>query len=127
MKVFCLWDSKYTDYKSTNTPIKKDLIKEYVEAFRAEGLKVGFYYSLIDWHHPDFTIDRVHPQRIDNGTKEDYDKVNKGKDMARYRQYMKNQVTELLTNYGEISIIWFDFSIRAKTEKDATTGVRKSC
>ena len=56
---FCLFDSKFTDYKATNTPYGKDLIKEYVEAFRAEGLKVGFYYSLIDWHHPDYTIDRV--------------------------------------------------------------------
>ena len=44
---FCLFDSKYTEYKATNTPIGRDLIKEYVEAFRGEGLKVGFYYSLI--------------------------------------------------------------------------------
>jgi len=112
---FCLWDSKYTDYKATNTPIGKDLIKEYVEAFRAEGLKVGFYYSLIDWHHPDYTIDRVHPQRSDNDA--DYEKMNAGKDMARYREYIKNQVRELLTNYGEISIIWFDFSFPGKNGK----------
>ena len=51
---FCLFDSKYTDYKSTNPPCGKDPIKEYVEAFPLEGLRVGFYYSLIDWHHPDF-------------------------------------------------------------------------
>ena len=112
---FCLWDSKFTDYKSTNTPIGKDLIKEYVEAFRAEGLKVGFYYSLIDWHHPDYTIDRNHPQRQE--TDPDYDRLNKGKDMSRYREYMKNQVRELLTNYGEISIIWFDFSFPGKNGK----------
>ena len=60
---FCLWDSKYTDYKATNTPYGKDLLKPMVEAFRAEGLKVGFYYSLIDWHHPEFTVDRIHPMR----------------------------------------------------------------
>ena len=60
---FCLFDSKFTDYKSANTPCKKDLVKEYVDAFRAEGLKIGFYYSLIDWHHPDYTIDKIHPQR----------------------------------------------------------------
>lgn len=112
---FCLFDSKYTDYKSTNTPVGKDLIKEYVEAFRAEGLKVGFYYSLIDWHHPDYTIDRVHPQRQESDTA--YARLNKGKDMNKYRQYMKNQVTELLTNYGEISIIWFDFSFPGKNGK----------
>ena len=112
---FCLWDSKYTDYKATNTPIGKDLIKEYVEAFRGEGLKVGFYYSLIDWHHPDYTIDRQHPQRQDNDA--DYEKLNKGRDMSKYREYMKNQVRELLTNYGEISIIWFDFSFPGKNGK----------
>ena len=67
---FCMWDSKFTDYKCTNTPAGRDLIREFVDAFRAEGLKIGFYYSLLDWHHPDYTIDRVHPQRIDNGTKE---------------------------------------------------------
>ena len=65
---FCLFDSKFTDYKATNTPYGKDLIKEYVEAFRAEGLKVGFYYSLIDWHHPDYTIDRYHPLRQESDT-----------------------------------------------------------
>jgi alpha-L-fucosidase len=112
---FCLWDSKYTDYKATNTPFGRDLIKEYVEAFRGEGLKVGFYYSLIDWHHPDYTIDRNHPQRQEND--EDYEKLNVGKDMARYREYMKHQVRELLTNYGEISIIWFDFSFPGKNGK----------
>ncbi len=114
---FCMWDSKYTDYKVTNTPIGKDLIREFVDAFRAEGIHIGFYYSLIDWHHPDFTIDRVHPQRIDNGTKADYDKLNVGKNMDNYRQYMKDQVTELLTNYGKIDIIWFDFSYPGENGK----------
>lgn len=113
---FCLFDSKYTDYKATNTPYGKDLIKEYVEAFRAEGLKVGFYYSLIDWHHPDFTIDSRHPQRQESDA--DYARLNKGRDMNKYRLYMKNQVTELLTNYGEISVIWFDYSYPGKHGKD---------
>lgn len=112
---FCLWDSKVTDYKATNTPIGKDLIKEYVEAFRAEGLKVGFYYSLIDWHHPDYTVDRNHPLRQE--TDAGYEKLNQGRDMSKYREYIKNQVRELLTNYGEISIIWFDFSFPGKNGK----------
>jgi alpha-L-fucosidase len=112
---FCLWDSKVTDYKVTNTPYGKDLIKAYVEAFRAEGLKVGFYYSLIDWHHPDYTIDSNHPQR--QAADEAYAKLNVGRDMAKYRDYIKNQVRELLSNYGEISIIWFDFSFPGKNGK----------
>ena len=103
---FCLFDSQYTDYKITNTPFGRDLIKEYVEAFRAEGLRVGFYYSLIDWHHPQFTIDRWHPRRDDANAVE----VNKTRDMKIYNQYMRDQVRELLTNYGKIDILWFDFS-----------------
>lgn len=103
---FCLFDSAYTDYKSTNTPYGKDIVKEYADAFRAEGLRVGFYYSLLDWHHPDFTIDWYHPQR----KHPDAQKMNEGRDMDRYAEYMKNQLRELMTNYGRIDILWFDFS-----------------
>jgi alpha-L-fucosidase len=62
---FCLFDSQLTDYKSTNTKAKRDLVREYVEAFRAEGLKVGLYYSLLDWHHPHYPAygDLHHPMR----------------------------------------------------------------
>lgn len=105
---FCLWDSKYTDYKATNTPAGRDLLREVVDAFRAEGLRVGFYYSLLDWHHPDFTIDRFHPLR--GLPPEEIAKRNAGCDMKRYAEYMRNQVTELLTGYGKVDIIWFDFS-----------------
>ena len=112
---FCLFDSKVTDYKITNTPFGRDLVKEFVEAARAEGLKVGFYYSLLDWHHPDYTIDRHHPLRGYNAARRAA--FNKGRDMARYRRYMKDQVAELLTNYGKIDIIWYDFSFPGKDGK----------
>lgn len=114
---FCLFDSKFTDYKATNTPIGRDLLKEWVEAFRAEGLKIGFYYSLIDWHHPDFTVDRVHPQRTDDKVK--LAELNKGRDMNKYREYLHNQVRELLTNYGKIDILWLDFSYPGENGKGA--------
>lgn len=107
---FCLFDSKYTDYKATNTAAKRDLVKEFVEAFRAEGIKVGFYYSLIDWHHPDFTIDTYHPQQPVKESDTAYARLNKGRDMAKYRQYLRDQITELLTKYGKIDIMWLDFS-----------------
>ena len=103
---FCLFDSEYTDYKVTNTPYGKDIIKEFVEAFREEGLKVGLYYSLIDWHHPEFTIDFLHPLHFH----EDAEELNKTRDMKKYAQYMRDQVRELLTNYGKIDIMWFDYS-----------------
>ena len=114
---FCLFDSKYTDYKATNTAAKRDLVKEYVDAFRAEGIKIGFYYSLIDWHHPDFTIDKYHPQRPLTDSDTAYERLNKGRDMAKYRKYLYSQVTELLSNYGKIDILWLDFSFPGKYGK----------
>src|SRR5258708_7621429 len=82
---FCNFDSKYTDYKAPNTHAKRDLVREYVDAFRAQGLKIGFYYSLLDWHHPDYTIDEIHPQSPADKSDTAYAHLNKGRDMAKYR------------------------------------------
>ncbi len=103
---FCLWDSKFTDYKAPCTPCGRDLLKPMVDAFRAEGLKVGFYHSLIDWHHEHYTVDRLHPMR-DN---QDERKKNSRRDIREYTKYLHNQVRELLTKFGKIDILWFDFS-----------------
>nr|WP_319569549.1 alpha-L-fucosidase [uncultured Draconibacterium sp.] len=105
---FNMFASDYTDYNVMNTPYGKDIIKQWVDAFCAEGLGIGFYYSLIDWHHPEYTIDRVHPQSA--RTKEEYDELNKDRDMSIYREYLKNQVREILTNYGKVDILWLDYS-----------------
>ena len=94
---FCMWDTKYTDYKCTNTKAGRDFVREFVDAFRAEGIRIGFYYSLIDWHHPEFPLDRFHPRRTDANAPE----LDKGRDMHKYAEYMRNQVEELLTNYGK--------------------------
>ncbi len=109
---FCLFDTKYTDYKVTNTPYGKDLLREFVEAFRAEGIRIGFYYSLLDWHHPHFPIDCIHPRCEDA----DAEAQDKGRDMKIYAEYMRNQVTELLTNYGDVDILWFDFSYTPESQ-----------
>ncbi|MBN1220500.1 MAG: alpha-L-fucosidase [Anaerolineae bacterium] len=103
---FCLWDTHYTDYKVTNTPYGKDLIAPFVDAFRAEGLHIGFYYSLLDWHHPDFPIDVYHPLR----NHPDAAEMNKSRDMTVYAEYMRNQMRELLTNFGQIDELFCDFS-----------------
>ena len=117
---FCLWDTKFTDYKITNTAFGRDLVREFCDAFRAEGLRVGLYYSLLDWNHPDFTIDARHPRLPEGcrpcdpsgtvGGEATWERINAGKDMGRYRQFMKDQVGELLTDYGRIDIVWFDFT-----------------
>lgn len=103
---FCLFDSKLTDFKSTNTKAKKDLIAEFLEAFRAEGLKVGLYYSLLDWHHPDYPHygDPKHPMRNCEAEK------NVERDFDRYLDYMHGQIRELCTGYGKLDLMWFDFS-----------------
>ena len=102
---FCLFDSQYTDYKATNTPFGRDAVREFLDAFRAEGLRVGLYYSLLDWHHPDYPhADAHHPDREQPGV------TNEGRDFDRYLDYMHAQIRELCTNYGKIDIFWFDFS-----------------
>ena len=103
---FCLFDSQYTDFKSTNTKCGRDLVAEYVEAVREAGLKVGLYFSLIDWYHDDFPHygDRNHPMR----NHPEYS--NENRDFDRYLTYMHNQVREICTNYGKIDVLWFDFS-----------------
>ena len=70
---FCLFDSKLTEYKSTNTKAGRDLVQEFLEAFREEGLKVGLYFSLIDWYHEDYPAygDRIHPMRANEAFKRD--------------------------------------------------------
>lgn len=101
---FCLFESKLTSFKASCTPAKRDLIREYVDAFRAEGLKIGFYYSLIDWNHPGYPVDHLHPLR------ESEEARAQERDFDAYLDYFHGQVRELLSNYGKIDIMWFDFS-----------------
>lgn len=89
---YCLWDSQFTDYSSAAQAPKRDFVREYVEAFRAAGLRVGLYYSLADWRIPAYWEGPEH------------DPAGWG----AFRDYVHNQVRELLTNYGAIDVIWFD-------------------
>ncbi len=107
---FCMWDSKFTDYKVTNTPYGKDVLRELVRAFRNEGLRVGFYYSLLDWHHPDYVPDRNHPMY----NNKEFMRKARTRDMGRYVKYVMNQLTELLTEYGPVSTLFLDYSFPAR-------------
>jgi alpha-L-fucosidase len=104
---FALWDSDLTDYKAPNTPAGRDLLKPMVDAFRARSLKVGFYHSLLDWHHPDYTVDQHHPMR-ENA---DYIAGDASRDLDRYAAYLRGQTEELLTRFGKVDILWYDFSV----------------
>jgi len=95
---FCLWDSKETDFDIMSTPFKRDILKELSDACSKEGIVLCFYHSIMDWHHPDYL-----PRRMWEN-----DREVKDADIARYVAYMKNQLNELLANYGEIGVLWFD-------------------
>ncbi|MGD0782619.1 MAG: alpha-L-fucosidase, partial [Candidatus Aminicenantales bacterium] len=110
---FCLFDSKFTDYKATKTPYGRDLIAPLVAAMREEGLKVGFYYSLLDWHHPEYPVDENHPQAGDAA----FRAQAQGRDVKKYAEYVRNQVRELLTGYGPIDCLFLDFSFPGKDGK----------
>ena len=93
---FCLWDSKFTDYDIMSTPYKKDIVKELAVACKKYGVDFGIYYSLADWHHPDYaTRYGGDPRPV------------KSSEMSRYITYMKNQLKELIENYDP-TLIWFD-------------------
>lgn len=83
---FSMFDSKLTDYKITNSPFKRDVVKELADACHKAGLRLGYYYSPVDWHHPDYRT-ATHQKYID---------------------YMHGQLREICTDYGKIDIIWFD-------------------
>ncbi|MDX9974788.1 MAG: alpha-L-fucosidase [FCB group bacterium] len=103
---FGLFNSQYTDYDAYDT-VGRDLCKEIVEAVHGAGLKVGFYHSVIDWHHPQYDYDAAnklpHPLRGKPSP-------NGARNHSIYVDYLHHQVRELLTNYGPIDIMWWDFS-----------------
>jgi alpha-L-fucosidase len=90
---FCHWDTQLTNYNAMDQGPKRDLVREFVDAARAEGLRVGFYYSLMDWHHPDGAICKT-----DEAAR------------RRFVDYTHGLIRELLTNYGKIDILWYDVS-----------------
>lgn len=97
---FSNWDTRYSDWKITNTPYGKDVLKMLSEECKKQGIKLGLYYSLLDWYRSDYPYETG---RTGHGTGRS-EKSN----YASYLQFMKNQLTELLTNYGDIMSIWFD-------------------
>lgn len=94
---FCLWNTQYTDYNIMNTPFHRDVVKELAEACRQQGIVFATYYSILDWHHPDYPLGSP-------GGKSTKPSPN----MDRYNIYLKNQLAELIRNYGPLGILWFD-------------------
>jgi len=97
---FSLWDTKQSDWKVTKTPYGKDIVKQVADECHKQGIKLFFYYSLLDWYRSDYQYETG---RTGKGTGRT-EKSN----WAGYLNFMKAQLTELLTNYGEVAGIWFD-------------------
>lgn len=101
---FCLWDSKYTDFDVAASPYKKDILKQLVEAYNAEGIDVGFYHSVLDWHHPDWRSSIKNP--------------DDEKAFARYLEFASNQLRELAENYPTVKAFWFDGTWNESVKKN---------
>ncbi|MEZ6018363.1 MAG: alpha-L-fucosidase [Planctomycetota bacterium] len=94
---FCLFDSAHTDWDVERTPFRRDMMRELSDAVRAEGLQIGWYHSIMDWHHPDYLPRRAWDPRPAADAS-----------MERYTVHLQKQVSELLTGYGPIGLMWFD-------------------
>ncbi|MEI7850932.1 MAG: alpha-L-fucosidase [Kiritimatiellales bacterium] len=103
---FALHDSAVTDFDAGSV-LHRDLVREIVEACRAEGLRVGFYYSLIDWHHAqyDFSLAKGLPYPLEKSSE-----LAGVRDHAKYIDFLHAQVNELVSNYGTVDVLWWDFS-----------------
>jgi alpha-L-fucosidase len=105
---FSMYDTKLSEFDIVDaTPYAKDPMKELADAVRAEGLTFCFYYSIPDWHHPEFPA-KYSQRATKEGKPGFHGNPKDDADIEKYNQFMKGQVRELLTNYGPIGILWFD-------------------
>ncbi len=112
---FALHDSKFSDFDAGDK-LNRDLVKEITEALRAEGIRVGFYHSVIDWHHPDYDFNKAKGLPY---PAEAAKLATEPRDHTRYIDFLHNQIEELTKNYGQIDILWWDFSSQEFQGDDA--------
>jgi alpha-L-fucosidase len=113
---FCLWDTRLTDYNIMHTPFHRDVVKELSAACRAEGLVFCAYYSILDWHNPDYPLGSP-------GGKTRKPSPN----MDRYVEYLRGQIAELIHNYGPLGILWFDGEWEAPWTHERGIALYKYC
>ena len=100
---FCMFQSKYSDYNIVDyTPFGRDITQEIADACSKYGIKLGLYYSLADWHHPEF------PPQYSNLESNFHGNPNPDADISKYADYQLGQINELMANYGSVSVAWFD-------------------
>jgi alpha-L-fucosidase len=120
---YSMFHTRHSDFSIEHSPYQRDLTREFVDAVRAEGLRVGLYYSLADWHHPGYPAwtDADRPYSRDGYRRAEPE------DWATYLRYMHDQLTELLTNYGRIDLLWFDGDWERSAEEWCAGQLRMLC
>ena len=115
---FCMWDTKQTDYNVMNTPYGKDVLAMLAEACNRRDITFGIYYSIPDWHHPNYPNQGRHHEMFGprKGDEPDYDK---------YASFMENQVVELCTQYGKIGQFFWDINVIQYNNKAFNDHIRK--
>lgn len=113
---FCMFDSHFTDYKITRTPYGKDVVREFLEAFRGEGLRVGLYYSLPDWTHPGYS-DVESPECMRPGGRKS-PHVPAPEQYNAFTNLVYNHINQLTTDYGRLDILFLDYTSQTKAGLD---------
>lgn len=135
---YSMFHTEYSDFGIEHSAFGRDITREFVEAVRAEGLKVGIYFSLPDWHHPDYPAfrdkDRPYPEEhwpgagleenIGKPVREDRHRRATPEQWDRFQTYLRGQLTEILTNYGTIDLLWFDGEWERNEEEWDSAGLR---
>ena len=119
---YSMFHTKHSDFGIQHSEFQRDIVREYADAVRAQGLRVGFYYSLSDWHHDDYPkyLDSDRPYKKEHFPEADWEEMagspleldkhrrSTPEQWGRYLDYVRGQITELLTNYGAVDLLWFD-------------------
>jgi alpha-L-fucosidase len=114
---FCLWNTRQTSYNTMNTPYGKDVLRELAEACHRRKFPLCLYYSIVDWHHPHYPNEgRHHELPPQPGDSPDWDK---------YLEFLKAQVTELCSDYGEIHGFWWDMNVPGHVDPSFNTLIRR--
>lgn len=114
---FCLWDTRETDFNTMNTPYGKDIVKAYADACHERGVPVGLYYSVVDWHHPNYPNQGRHHELAGPEPGDE-------PDPERYYAFLKRQVRELCTRYGEINMFWWDMNVEEHRDPSINDMIR---
>lgn len=113
---FCMWDTKETDYNIMNTPYHRDIVGMLAEECHKRDFPLEIYYSCVDWHHPAYPNLGRHHEITTDPSKHNMD---------QYMDYLKKQITELCTNYGEIHGIWWDMNVPQLIDLSVNALIRK--